>query len=422
MYNRSQVSAAFSGLIGFRPSYDIGNTDALIDQDLFESSSGQYVNDMHELFTMENFANCVQNLAAFTLSNWNVSATYSQGNVVRHLGKVYQALRPSTGYPVTDIEYWKPTTMLSVWFRDKYKAAVYQLIDKLIEQKRAGEYGRKLQGNTPLYNGEGVKSNRIAKEDRFVGYMISVAERDIAAVIQRIGLQMTESASIPIYLFHSAQFEPVVTWNAETATPGRFSYQNVIGAELNTNEGYYLIGYYEEDLPAGCQAIRLINQVFYTGGCGSCNESDRGQRLAWSRFISVTPVSVSDYGAKGQMGFSLEDITEQKDLNFGLNLAISFRCDMSDLFIREKDSFIPALAAQLKVILLEAISMTVRNNQQADQVQVLAYNKLHDWDDPENPKIALRRAIKNLDFEFSGLNSICLAVNKKSGIRTTVIM
>lgn len=408
MYNRSQITEKFSGLIGIRPTKDVGNRKALIDKDLAISASGHYVNDMTQLFTVENFVNAAEMFAMYDVQEYDPASYYRKGEVVSDEDYCqYECLLDNTGEPLSSAQHWKPTTLLSVWFREKYNAAVFETIDALIEKKRAGGYGKLLKGDTELYNGEGVKQNSIKKSGRFVGYVIRLKSSDLNMNIQRMGMQLTGPATVPIYLYHSSQAGHLNMWNFVQSVGGRFNYGDVPPAvDLNIREGYYVIGYYEDDLPVNVEAIKLISNAFASGGCSGCGSS--GSR-PWSNYISVEPVSVATANKLDGMVWSLEDAVYDESTNWGLNFAMSFRCDMSDLFIRQRDSFVPALMARLRIKFLDALANNTRNNTMGDQVQGMA-RSAYVAEDESNPFYLFNKAIKALDFEFSGINNICLPV------------
>jgi hypothetical protein len=402
-YDQSHIVRNLSGLIGFMPSYDVSNVKAKIDESLTRSDSGVYVNYLHPYFTPELLSNVAQRFSGFVVNPWKASATYQPGAVVSLQSVIYQCVEVSAGETPSTSNKWIETTLLSVWFRNIYDAAVLAMLTALKDRKKMESHGKEFLGRTTLYGATGIASDAITKSSRFVGFRINLKQDNLGVYVQRLGLQLTSAATVPIHIIQEDGTEDVLelTFNGGN----RFTYHDIQITPILSGNGDVVIGYFEDDL-GSAQAIGFgRNSVFAQEPCFGCGAIDSNSRRTWDSLIGVTPF------------FRIGDIdTDKADTNFGLNLVLSFRCDMSDLLIREKFSLVSALQAQLKLMLMEAISASTRNNQDADEAGVVVYNELHNFDDPEHPKRALNRAITALDFEFSG-SSACLRCTNKSGLR-----
>lgn len=400
-YNRKNIAESLDGLIGFMPSYDASNAKAKIDDDLSESLSGEYVNGLHPAFTPEIFSSTAQKFWGFVVREWQVGASYAVGSVVQKANVIYQALAPTTGNdPATSPTQWKPTTLLSVWFRDKYRASAYNLLSKLSERKKLEGHGREYRGKVSLYNAGGASTNVIAKSSRFVGFQIEVKQDNLAVQMMRIGMQLTEQATVPIHII-TDEGETIINVTFPSDEGKSIKYKDVdVSPFFSSNSGTITVGYYEDDLgPAS--AVAFTNSVFSQNPCYGCGRIDSTARFAWDPYIKVIPFSEKD-----------DVMTANYESNYGLNLVFSFHCDLSDLLIRQKMMLVDALKAQLKMDFMIQVAGNVRNNQEADTTQMMLYTELKDFDDPENPKIALDRAVKALVFNISD-GSICLQCDKK---------
>lgn len=414
IYDRTYIVENFRGLIGFRPSYDASNPVAKVDDTLKQSISGQYVNDLYNYFTPEIFSSVSNNFTEFTVMAWSSATTYAKDDVVMYNGVYYLALDTSLNEnPSTAANYWRKTTLLTKWYQDRYDGAVLATIDALLEANKLEGHGKELKGSMALYDSEGLKTNLITKKaGRFVGFEVDLTQPNMSVTLQRIGMQLTNSTStpgeleLPIYIrYNGVETELTPKFRVNN----RFNYQDITPISFFSGMGPVAIGYYEDDLGAN-NAIGLVSQVFSQTPCYSCGGSDTGRRSIWGKWITVTPTAIDG-----------DDVTDNFDTNYGLNLAFSFRCDLSDIMIREKMSVVPALKAMLKVKFMEAIAANVRNNQQADQTQVLVYNQLRDYQHPANPYTELKRAIKALQFEMSNINPACLPCKSGIKIRNRVI-
>jgi hypothetical protein len=405
-YDQSQIVRNLRGLIGFMPSYDASNVKAKVDETLTRSDSGVYVNYLHPFFTPELLTSVAQRFSGFVVKDWSSTVTYLPGSVVKYQNLHYQCIEQSVTDPPLGSPKWFETTLLSVWFRNVYDAAVLAVLNALKDRNKIDNHGKEFLGRTLLYTSTGVASDAISKSSRFVGFKINLNQDNLGVYVQRIGLQLTEPvANLPVHVITADGVDTTIplSFNGNN----RFTYHDVTINPFLSGNGEVVIGYYEDDL-VGSQAIGFgANTVFSQEPCYTCGGLDSNSRRTWDSLISVNPFY--------RVG---NDDTEKNDTNFGLNLVMSFRCDMSDLIIREKYSLVSALQAQLKLMLMEAISKSTRNNQEADDAGVIVYNELREYDDPEHPKRSLNRAITALSYEFSG-NSACLRCTSRSGIRIT---
>lgn len=395
-YDRRSIVQKFRGLIGFMPSWDISNHAVKIDEDLAYSESGRYLNEFHPMFTPEVFTNIASQYNSFTVASWVESKSYPVGSIVSERGNIYKSLKATAGgFLPSENDDWKKTTLLSAWYQNKYDAAVLALIDRLSEAQKLAGHGKSIQANSALYASEALRGAGIAKAGRFVGYEIELKEDGTSVSLQRVGMQLTGPALVPLHIIYNGEDRVVpIHFNGT----GRFEYRDLEEPQyFSPGNGHITVGYYESDL-GNSSAIGLVTNVFDSALCYTCGSPDAAKRRLWDRWISVKPVAVVNE----------EEPSYRYDTNYGLNLTFSYNCDLSDILIREKHSVVPALRAQLKLSFMEAIAATTRNNAQADQTHILVYNQLHDYDDPENPKRVLKRAVEALDFDLSGLGSACL--------------
>lgn len=405
VYDRSTITDKFRGLIGFMPTYDNSNQAAKVDDALKVSKSGHYINGLHNLFSAEVFSSVSGLFSEYVVTAWSAGATYSKKSIVSYNTNNYISLRETTGAnPDTSPEDWRKTTLLTEWIWDKYDSAVLTLIDKVVEANKLSGYGKELRGNTPLYEGNGMPSNLVVKSGRFVGYEITPSEFGVSLNLQRIGMQLDRPATVPIHIIRGED-DQVINLNF-TGNGRQHNYLDVEPLPFFEGDGPVVIGYYEDDLGAA-NAISMDTSTYYGEPCYGCGGSGvTGWRNVWSKWMSLSPFSEKD-----------DVYTPDNSTNFGLNLGFSFRCDLSDVFIRERQALSSALRAQLKVTFLEALSMNIRNNKQADQVGNIAYQELEEYKNPFNPKFELNKSIKALQFDLTGLGTSCIPCVSSSRVR-----
>jgi hypothetical protein len=154
--------------------------------------------------------------------------------------------------------------------------------------------------------------------------------------------------------------------------------------------------------------------------CQTCN-NNYYYWSNWSKFFDLAPFIVD---ANDLIGIKPSDANVklwniQKNgytyaKNYGLNLDISVKCDVTDFFCREKYLFADVLNKQVTVDVLEELSKSTRNNVISKEVQQLALYELNNKDG-SNARIRLEKSIKAIGFDLSDLNESCLPCNEKWG-------
>lgn len=361
MYNQTELIPKLSTLIGFRPHFD-QEPQFEIDEDLTVSDTGVFVQDLHPLLRTENLV----------------------------------SVSPQ------DRQAPEQSNLFSIWLRETREAAVRDVVLRLQQLRLSARSGRNLQDNTALFRREGISRNAVTPEGRFVGFRISIVRSNLAAVLQRVGLQFLKAQTLKLYVYSSEKAEAIKSFDVVYANAGRFQYFDLEELPLNSVTGSYFIGYFESDLIEGNRAIKSDVEVFADRGCGGCGYVDRGWRNAWANYISVRPVS-------GVPLLSLTDnnLTEEGQNNFGLNLVFSFRCDLTDYFTRERYAFANAVQASLRLKFLQAMAFSTNQNFIKSAIQEDAFNEVQNKDNSLNPSKQYDAAIEQLGFEFSKLDSLC---------------
>ena len=406
-YDRTNIIENYRGLIGFRPTLDASNVDAAIDKELSVSDSGEYINNFHALFTPENFSDAAQQFNQFSQDPWSSSTTYLKKQVVEYEDSVYVALIDNLNkQPDTNTDEWKQTTLLSEWFRDVYDYSVLDSISAILTQKKIEGHGRQLRGSTALFSTNGAQANLVTKSSRKVGFEIKVLHQGVGFVLERIGLQLNQSSSVPIHIMFRGEDRIETLQYTFNKT---FQYFDIKNARFLAYEGPLWI-YYEEDDLGAASAIYQSTQIFQ-GGCGTCGGLDQGSQKQWNKYVSIVPIEID----------SSDNITYPTSTNFGMNLAMSFVCDFSDYLIRNSMMVVPLLKQRLIKAFLEQLANSTRANVVAENVSNLAFNELKDYSNPEHPSTVTKRELRGLSFELSGFGyAPCLSC-QKTKIRDSVI-
>lgn len=415
MINPIPFQLCIAGLVGFRESLDA--TMPTISDNLKESESGIYVNDIHSLITVENIYNCIVNTGTITLpSAWSGMTAYLIGQRVQSSGLIYQALQNNTNHAVTETAYWQNLgNPLSMYLQDKMNQSAVKLANAVYLQKNLNQQAKSILPDTMLYGGNGSIKNTIPQSGRFVGFRIKLKELDLSMIIRKIGLQFNGLlTSFPIYLYNSSQNEPVKIWQVSTTSAFSFQWAELAKQIMsflsdtdNVGSDFYL-GYYENDLNG---VLAISNEYTFTQNlCGPCNPVNYSLRKTWGQYIDIHPFVVVADNLNDDR--TLWDVTTNgytDGTNFGLNLLASIYCDTTDFFCRNKHGLANAIAFQTAVSIIQDMAFSARDNQQMLKLQQLANYALNNQDNnTQGLNAQMTKQIMQLDFNYAGSNPKCL--------------
>lgn len=423
MINPIAFQTCIAGLVGFRESLDA--TMPTISDDLKESESGIYVNDIHSLITVENIYNCIVNTGTITLpSAWSIGTAYTATQKVSSGGLIYQALQAGTNHAVSDTAYWQNLgNPISMYLQDKMNQSAVKLANAIYIQKNLNQQAKSILPDTMLYGGNGNIRNTITGQGRFVGFRIKLKDLDLSMIITKIGLQFNAAVTnFPIYLYNSSQAAPVKIWTVSTTAAFSFQWaaltkqiMSFLSDTTNVGTDFYL-GYYESDLNG---AMAINNEyTFTTNLCGPCNPVNANLRKTWGEYIAITPFEVS--AANINQDRTLWNVTQNgyqyglynnytDGINYGLNLLASIYCDTTDFFCRNKHGLANGIAFQTAISIIQDMAFSARDNQQMLKLQQLANYALNNQD---NNTMGLNaqmvKQIQQIDFNYAGSNPKCL--------------
>ncbi|RYC70873.1 hypothetical protein [Spirosoma sordidisoli] len=332
-----------------------------------------FLSDAHKLLRPDILAALGPNVVDFVALSYEANKTYKQHDLVSDSGTLYQSVRSAnTGQPLTDTDYWQETTPLSAWYGRIERGAIRKLAMSLASAPPA----QPVLERQPLYNKEGNLAGKLTKSNRFLALRVSVAD-DIALMMLRAALQVTGPlAGLPIYVFHSSSPEPVAAIGLTGNSSGRSIWNDGGTVLTSLNDGYYLIGYFEADLPIGVQAVGA-ERGFSPAGCSSCLGSDYALAQGRQRLVDIRPVYVENADEPGVMTWNEEDENDVTRQTWGLNLIIEARCSVTATLIQNKEMLTHALLYVIACDVLEEISTSDRVNGLAAQFRNEAYVALN---------------------------------------------
>lgn len=414
MFNISDLSTCFAGLVGFKQSND--PSYPVINSALSKSDSGLYVEGAHPLITQENIYAVAPEFGSFTYPNW-VTGVYPLNAIVLHSGKKYRAIQDVTAEianPVTATTYWLEIDPYNDWLLNIYNQSISQLCYDLINYKKIAGVGKSLLDSMRLYEGFGTLSSKIVKRDRFVGWEVYVNNiENISIQINKLGFQGdTANPDFHLYLYHSSQKEYLKRVQINFDKPSSFQWKELEDVILNfysanhDTDGVFYIGYYENEL-LGQAITREMN--ISSAPCAGCDRYNIDAFNKWSKRVKLKAISIdSSYLDEDKHLFDTSKVIEHADTNFGMNLAITVKCDLTDFFCSNKSLFADALQKQVALNILNKMAFSTKINVLSDKVRGLAMSELDEREESGSFKMIYIKSLKALNIDFSGFNHDCL--------------
>ncbi len=411
-----RIFSELAGLVGFRSNFDPAN---VIDAEIQASESGLTVNGVHALINSQNLLATLsdgpENFIAF--NPYNVETVFDKGSIVKVGTKLFMSLKSGNmGNDVTNSDWWKHTNLLSEVLRRTYRDSVAAVLTSFLNLKKESGAGKELLMTGMLLNENGRLPDLVEKKGRFVGFLVRPKETDLAVVLRRIGIQFSANGTIPLKIYRITDNEALQAIPVEYQHQGKFYYQSLPSPvslpywSADVIGETYLVGYFENELPEGVQAVR-VSRTIGKSGCSGCNPAYSQMVGKWSRYVDISAVSVP-----GESLFDEEAYTYHKDQNFGLNLVFDVICDVTERIVQQRNSFAEAIQLQWGISLLEVMASSSRVNQVGNTAEVKAYNYLLEMNNPRNPHKLLKTAMSSLSLDLSDLNAICLPCQESAGV------
>jgi hypothetical protein len=423
MFDITLLKNNLSDLVGMHQT--INPDYPAIAQSLLESKGGRYLQDEHPLLSIENIYLASKNYSKFQYTAFNALTTYSKGQKVSYTdGNNYEYINPvpSSGNLPTDETYWAVVDAFSDYLMRRKAMAIQNVMDKIINDKKLKGLVKSIYDNVLLFDDVARVQNKVINSGKFVGLKVRLKNhRSLITVINKIGLQFSANVTnLPIHIYHSSQEDPIFTIQVSTAKAPSFSWVAVNDTVLRYLSddydvgGDFYIGYFQDDLDAqSSQAIR--KDYGFQEPCRSCNERNYRYYNSWSEFTEVHPFEINGSDFDGNTMVDNSKVRYVYNNNFGLNLNLSSKCDLTDFFIEEKRLFSEAMAKQWALLIMNDLAFSTRDNTVSKEVRNMA---LFEISDKQNDNIFnhARETIKALSFDFSELNDACLPCNDEYGL------
>lgn len=426
--DRTIIRNTLFGLVGFKqtdnPDYDLLNAS------LLTSRSGRIVNDEHGLLNIENIDQTSRNFSLMTYPAFAIGTEYSLGDMVAESGVNYSYINAaaSTGNTPPNATYWAVINNISDYLIAAQKKGIDNTIDAILGDKKIRGRIKSIYDNVLLYDGLANYSSLVANEDKFVGLRIRLKkDRSLISIINKIGTQFSTvlTGNLTLSLYHSSQQTKLSTFTIEPHTEGlsskwtAFAASNILRYLDDSYDagGDFYLGYKQSDLAAlGGQALKM--DITWGESCGCNDRSDRHFKN-YSPYVDVTGFRILETAMVSDKLFNPALLEIVKDNNFGINLNLSQKCDLTNIVLQEEELMAEAVSLQTAMYILDNMANNTRGtNALANLVKKEADRQLfHHKDAWGTIADKASRATKALSFDWSDLNDDCMP---KEGVRVKI--
>jgi hypothetical protein len=429
MFSVTDIQTGFGSLIGWRDTLDTGLPR--LKSTLTTSNSGMYFNDAHPLVSVETIDSCGFNIDGVSNATYDASTTYSKDQAVRYNGVTYSSLADTNkGHtPSTSTTWW--VAQINTVIENITKTSIVNMINRVIIEKQLTGATKSTMQDVKLFDGEGRIRSTIVGQGRFVGFEFKVKNyTGLQLAVRQVGAQFSlAQTNLTIYLFHSSQDTAVKTYSltstknysTEWFEPIDFT-MNFCKYTKNDAGGAWYIGYFEDDITG--QAINRDVELI-TKPCGSCMK-DSYNRYAWelrNRYFEMNPVSFDSQYLNGTSLPDMEGVAYTTNNNWGLNLAITATCDLTDFFIENKNTFTRLLWKQVACDVLRLAAYNTRMDGSAQALRKEAYLALKGEPSlpyPNGVEHELEKEYTAINLSVDDLDTPCLS-KKNKGITIRAI-
>lgn len=429
MFDPKIIREEFMGLVGLRQT-DNPSFSKLSDALLY-TGDNQLLN--HPLINAENIELLAKDFSSYDYPVWDDVTEFVTGDRVLESSIVYEATSDNVdSQPSTSPLSWKVINLVSLYLEDIFASSAESLITDMFNMKRDVERTKTLISSMRFYEGAGNLNDKIFNNGRLVGVMLELKHsQNLVAIVERIGTQFTVADdAIPIYIYHSSQPKPIQTIEFNQTVAGGFQWTNPASKiklhSLNQQYdagGFFFIMYDQNNMGGGMAINKRMN---FDVACQSCSTYNYNTFQRISKYLAVRACSVDptvrvqdgELDINGIDMWNIEKTRFDYDVNYGLNFDFTVRCDITDFIVRQKDVFGDALRDKIFVNLLEVMVNSTRQNRIENTVgqmanNALASSKLGGGGAREKSEYT----IKNIDFEISHLDSVCMPCRNDTGIK-----
>jgi len=403
--------------IGFRPSLDLSENYIDPNSYLLTPLSGLFIEDEHPILTLANLKSVAQSLYQST-TDWNSIDTFAINTIVFYEENYYTAVQESTNaIPGSDILFWTDKYYFSDWLEQKVEAAIISFWTDY-NSYQTGRPTKKFFENKVLFDGAGSISDTITNTGKLRGFEFNFKRGvGIAANLFQVGVQLTETATFDLKLYHSSKQEALKTINIAYTTANSvqfFDLNWILDYKTNTFEGGSFYVAYDQTELGTAKAINKVKDWRLRPAICCSTRGELTTYNLYSKFLNITPFE-SDTNS-GNLP-DIEDLTYNFTENAGLNFKLSSYCDLTNFYIEQKDVFLSAMRKKIALdLMLELIynanGLLNRNDGMINK-EALMFEVNGNGNANSGKKFEYAKELKQLSVDLSGIDSSCLQCNRE---------
>jgi len=368
MYDPTLLKSGLIGLIGWRQNVDISGWQLL---DLITSTSDLWYNDYHALMTLDNIISIAPDFDSI--------------------------------FPVVADR----NDAFTDWLQAKTESGIIKAVESWLNEKSELRTANSLLARNDLFDNAGNIFDTEPMLGRMVGIEITPARsKNVIPTIEGFTVQLDTNQTFDVYLFRSGTLAPIQT--KSVIYTGAGSVQSVAVTWPLTGQGSYYLAY-DDSLLTG----NVIN------GTKEYNYRNRGlTTFPTGRFYSATAFDANVPGTS-----TLWDLTATNysiSTNYGLNVSMSVRCDYTAFIIEQKDLFKTAIALQVTMDMLREMAFNPNSRINRNEANISRAELMFDIDGDTQGSNEfsvfgqLKKALKAIHFDMSGIDKVCLPCRKRS--------
>ena len=377
--------------------------------------------------------------------SWDATHTYQKDDLVFWVMAYYKsktnnntgnhpAQSPNSWELYTPADKWELVTI--TWFAnyqlenalDRYlEDGIATMVNRFLMDKQLARETRSLLERRTFFDGAARLQSTIEPTGKLCGFQIvPVRSMGVTTKIERIGLQMLgNTGAVTMYLFHSSQVAPmkVISLNYTNTsggfqwfTPAEETFLPYI-ADGNDSGGAWLLCYNQNDLPTRMRALN-VSKDWSKEPCATCSGYSLESWKEITKYLQVSP-----FCTQAPEGFKddpqmpdIADLAFTNTMNYGINVEISIRCDLTDFIVSQKYIFAPVLQKQVAANVLRELAMNPDVRVNRNQANVTRDGILYELDGNPQGRAGglvydLERQYKALSLDTRGLDRICLQCN-----------
>lgn len=444
MYRADAIKKSYLHLLGWQQSYN--TADFSIADDLTQSETGQYYQDIHPLITLANIRSVAPDFGRTEFDLWYEILDYKKGQIVRldeakfnddfnndfkkdGLTNFYlfRALQDGQGKnPISNPDYWENVDLFSEWLQAKTEASILKAVETYYSTQLADRTVRNLLESKVLFDGAGRLVDVVRNTNSLVGFeVVPIRAEGVTLKIEKIGLQFNRNGKVTIYVMHTSNPEPIRTISVDYTKSGGMQWVDMTDLYLpylsqDTDAGgSWFICYSQKELTNDMQAVEK-NRDWSKEPCPSCNRTDYINWQAWSKYLEIHPFKTPASDAVKMWDVDTNIYTYTT--NYGLNLKVTMECDLTDILIDQRRAFQNVIGLQMAADMIREFAYNpnfrINRMQQNFSRNELLYELDGDSTSMKKGGILykLDKAMEALRIDTTGLNRICMPC-RNNGIR-----